>query len=545
MYSSNCRRFNRGSGRVPPKPYASPQSHPPCRGDIFMEAGRLAAEYLISRGFLLPSSFLNKSQNGTVKDFWGQDRESVSLPSEDRTLVLSRLGDAGPDASPDRRRRRSDPSIGTDFDWIKAKRRTDSWSEKSKGLPEGAETTDTAHFGGYQGGRTDSFGWLSSMQRGGGEISSVTEAAGVSESEFVEPQSGDAKQNFSAGKKELQIEADDGETTLEVGEVMEGLYKDRMEKRTDTEQLDNQTNSMELDTQAYLEELDKKNDSIEPDRQIFSVNQDRLNNSVELGRQTMSQEADLVTRSGCELLVLSSFMALPTKASTSLTSRALNVDVNHAREEEIVTDRIPPREPKRCVEEDSVGDTSSVSPSNLALSLTGLLSNNSILLPVQSVNEPGGIDTMSSVKRGRCMEFNPSFEPVLSICQPGFPWSLSGFEITQLQAMPSEKNSVTQSLSPRIGQTGTSLEWGSHSDDYFCLETLRGEQSESETNKSLIDQGVIEVDRGISVNLALFSDGSAHDMEKECRKEKQNLPCSFKVCDLNLTEASDNLDDTF
>ncbi|KAG9447855.1 hypothetical protein H6P81_013983 [Aristolochia fimbriata] len=541
MYNSNHRRFNRGSGRVPPKPYAPPQSHPPCRGDIFMEAGRLAAEYLISQGFLPPNSALNKRQNGTVRDYRVQDPERARPSSEVKISVLSRLGSAGAEVSADRRRRRSDSSVGGDFNWVKDKKRTDSWSEKSRGLGNGSETTDTAHFGGHRREGMADFSSPSSMQRGGEEISSLTEATGVSESGLLDSILPDSKEKFSGKTKELLAEAEDGKPTLEVGEASDGFYKDRMEMKTETEQFDDQTSAVEVDKQPYVEELDTKNYSMKPDGQTLSAKQDTLNYSVDLGKQSMSQEVDLVTRGSGELLVFSSFAVLPTKSCISSTPKALNIDVNQASEEDTATDPVPHKEPKRCVGEDFAGETSSVSLPNVAHNSEGLWSNN-----IQSAKEPRNIDTMSSMEGERCMQFSSSSEQSLSIYQPGSIWSLPGFEPTRLPlpAMSSGKNSAVQSPTPSIAETRTPIEWSSHSDNYY-LETLRTDQSEPETNTSLLGQKVIQVDHGISVNLALSSNASVYDVEKQRREEKHNQFSPFKVCDLNLTEATEISDDAF
>ncbi|KAL5577736.1 hypothetical protein UlMin_019435 [Ulmus minor] len=91
-YRSGPPPFNRGGATALGRSKSFQQS-PPRKGDIFLEAGRLAAEYLVSQGFLPPTVLSANWQNGK----FGQ---------EGRTSALARLGnDAGSS-----RRRFSPPS---------------------------------------------------------------------------------------------------------------------------------------------------------------------------------------------------------------------------------------------------------------------------------------------------------------------------------------------------------------------------------------------------------------------------------------------------
>ncbi|KAE8681215.1 hypothetical protein F3Y22_tig00111338pilonHSYRG00324 [Hibiscus syriacus] len=74
FYNSEYRSFKRGfgSGQSHRKSF---QSHPPSSRegtDIFMEAGRLAAEYLVSQGLLPPSVLPAKWQSGRLKKQTGE-----------------------------------------------------------------------------------------------------------------------------------------------------------------------------------------------------------------------------------------------------------------------------------------------------------------------------------------------------------------------------------------------------------------------------------------------------------------------------------------
>ncbi|KAL9680285.1 hypothetical protein QQ045_018163 [Rhodiola kirilowii] len=107
FYNSRYRNFDRG----PPKFVHSPQ--PLRKGDLFMEAGRLAAEYLVAKGMLprnaLPPKFQNggfKKEVGDFQQFREQDGENMMLYIEGRTSALARLGSF--DGGSDRKRFPSD-----------------------------------------------------------------------------------------------------------------------------------------------------------------------------------------------------------------------------------------------------------------------------------------------------------------------------------------------------------------------------------------------------------------------------------------------------
>ncbi|EPS61575.1 hypothetical protein M569_13221, partial [Genlisea aurea] len=85
------------SPRAPPPP---PPPPPPQEPDVFVEAGRLAAEYLVSKG-LIPSAALSGKWHDGFRSRKGES-------SDGRVSVHSRLGNAAAAAAPDRRRYHED-----------------------------------------------------------------------------------------------------------------------------------------------------------------------------------------------------------------------------------------------------------------------------------------------------------------------------------------------------------------------------------------------------------------------------------------------------
>ncbi|CAN6478046.1 unnamed protein product [Victoria cruziana] len=106
FYNQDYRGYNRGFGRGPAKHYTPPPPPPPPprRGDVLMEAGKLAAEYLVSQGLLpahlLPSRWANGSSKGYAgefQDFRLRDKGNPPAQSDGRTSALARLGHSAHD----------------------------------------------------------------------------------------------------------------------------------------------------------------------------------------------------------------------------------------------------------------------------------------------------------------------------------------------------------------------------------------------------------------------------------------------------------------
>ncbi|KAM6579127.1 hypothetical protein CsatA_002901 [Cannabis sativa] len=94
------RSFNRPLLRPNSNSFQPPQP-PPRKPDIFVDAGRLAAEYLVSQGILPPNvlSLPSKWSNGSFKRISRlPEPESFNLGQEGRTSALARLGNAVTDS---------------------------------------------------------------------------------------------------------------------------------------------------------------------------------------------------------------------------------------------------------------------------------------------------------------------------------------------------------------------------------------------------------------------------------------------------------------
>ncbi|KAJ7973676.1 putative Transmembrane protein [Quillaja saponaria] len=166
FYASEYRYFNRdggfGRGHGNPKSFFQPPQPPPLKGDIFMEAGRLAAEYLVSQGLLPPTALSMKWKNssfkkqiGEYREFRPQEGDPLQIPFEGRTSALARLGNAVPDVVPGRRRfgidefnqklRRRGSLRSNASDWSSEYKRSGSWSDRPRASPDmkGDDTATT------------------------------------------------------------------------------------------------------------------------------------------------------------------------------------------------------------------------------------------------------------------------------------------------------------------------------------------------------------------------------------------------------------------
>ncbi|XP_038988632.1 uncharacterized protein At4g26450-like isoform X1 [Phoenix dactylifera] len=159
---SNYRNFQRRSfdGDQPKRCSDSP----PQKTDVWIEAGRLAAEYLVSKGLLspslLPGQSPRKEDNKVLKE-----KERDSLVPESRTSAFARLGNAFPEVGHGRRRRNDDDhdrmgsrnylrrrmghySRGQGSNWLRDNVRNARWIERSSRYSNsGDEDNDLApHF---------------------------------------------------------------------------------------------------------------------------------------------------------------------------------------------------------------------------------------------------------------------------------------------------------------------------------------------------------------------------------------------------------------
>ncbi|CAK7323903.1 unnamed protein product [Dovyalis caffra] len=321
FYNSEYRSFNNrgfGRGQGHPKSFRQPPQPPPQKGDILMEAGRLAAEYLVSKGLLPQSALSGKWQNGSFKrqavDY--QDfRQQEDLMQEGRTSAHSRLGIGASDTGLGRRRypddfnprnhvkgrRRGEHYRGYSSEWGREYGRSGSLSDRNRVSPdmEGENDTVSEHYEEQQ---------VSNDVGDGMEKSGLSGVAPESE-EAADIESGLSKYNYpdETGSKASSSSVLKEETD---GEPSKGSHDP-------------------ANLNLGNEEMKDSNNDYETEKQI--VTEDLL-------IQQSAVEGDLSGKDGSDLLTLSKFANMPTKTRSALSCRSSRVDQVPNNEEEDTSD---------------------------------------------------------------------------------------------------------------------------------------------------------------------------------------------------------------
>ncbi|XP_052207346.1 uncharacterized protein At4g26450 isoform X2 [Diospyros lotus] len=535
MYNSEYRGYNRGFGRGQPKPFQVPQP-PPRRGDIFMEAGRLATEYLVSKGMLPPNVLSGKWQNGSLKnqvgDFQGfrqQEADGLHLLPEGRTTAFARLGNVV-DSGPDRRRfsdeynptgsrnymrgrRRMGSIRNYGSDWGREMARSSSWSDKARASPdiEGEDNTSSGYQEEQQAGNEKSRS---------SEIASKKEAVGDSESmlEHLKLQDGTVTKLSSVIDEEPPSET---EADLEFSKRSDNVEYSNEE----TIEVKDSTGSDQAGKQNALEDIPIKH----------SVG-----------------EGDSMNRNSGNLLSLCRFAKVPTKTRSSLTTKGSKVNSVPVSEEEHNHtlqqggqnyEMGPPIETEVPLNNVSVGCSSIDASSSQVGSSKHLDSSIAKELPVISAEEAGEIGPINN-EEGKCIQSH-SFPDMSLVNQqesfegpPGFGSSSSMImERGEKRAVQDGDNSRDREGIKKPREWPPSLV--TQTDEYLHTSNLKGKQlSSQEGTSSLGKEVILATDQDRPLDVSLFQGGDAGPC-MEYTEEKQLFPSSFKTCDLNLMETSE------
>ncbi|KAM7251813.1 hypothetical protein ACFE04_023696 [Oxalis oulophora] len=364
FYNSEYRSFNRGFGRGQGqgqmKSYQPPPPVPTSRkggaggggGDVFMEAGRLAAEYLVSQGFLPPSALSGKWQNGNAKgSFRFQDSE------EGRSSPLSRLGNSSSDG------KRKYP------DYMKGKRKggsfredlreygKSSWSDRARDSPD-MYGDDSIAPEQYEEQLSDKNGGNGSEVSGSDEPVSKIEETVHAEVELVKRQSSE----------------------------------DLVSKASSSDSVKNQNPSHGTDGECSKKIDDSKNKIEVTPEMKFGCN------DMEIEKQ---DDPSSNNGTDTDLTTLCKFENLPTKTRSSVTSMASKVDSLPNNDEETNPDSVSQNNIEDMAEDNS-DRLSSVS--NKALD-SKLFSNSEISEPVpaQSAENVEELGSKYGLERGQWM----------------------------------------------------------------------------------------------------------------------------------------------
>lgn len=522
FYGNRDGGFGRGHGN--PKAFPHPSQPPFRKGDIFMEAGRLAAEYLVSQGLLPPNTLSIKWQNANSKkhsgDFRAQDGDTSQIQLEGRTSALARLGSSIPDMSSGRRkfglddfnqkvRRRGASFRSNGFDWGRDFKRSGSWSDRLRASPEIKDNDDTVPkhhdeeeeqqlVGGVINGlQMPNLSGFVPKSEDRGDFDTETDKDPVSSEMELKASSSAAANNIYSTDKELTKSSDSVNGTSAGGnEVKDSSCKDDTEKPSISKNL-----------------------------------------SVPLSAQESHTSSGVYT----DLLTLCKSVKVPTRTRSSLTYRGLKVDPLRNNGNQNTHDTGSLQGPEILAEE-SVKDSSSVD----------LLSNKTYDLKHLDFTKVQSDHAADNVKE---LDAACNAQQVTSVMSESCQDSAfmngnneeSGPRLTEYGSCCSiveERGEKRAAEANDMGEETKKLkEWlpsfVSRTEDYF-LHNKPTEKKENsrEDEISPIDKVSLNSDQGSLVSNPQFMQGGNRPF-LQCSEEKQSLPSSFRTCDLNLIEASE------
>ncbi|GAV69374.1 hypothetical protein CFOL_v3_12875 [Cephalotus follicularis] len=522
FYNSEYRSFNRGfgQGQGQPKSYQPPAPKPRKAsatvvgsstggsGDIFMEAGRLAAEYLVSQGLLPPSALSGKWPNGNLKDFRSQDGE------ESRASALTRLGNS----SSDSRRRYPDDYNSKYFG--KERRRgifrgdqreygkSVSWSDRSMVSPD-------------MEGEDDSVSGCQEEPLAGKADGNGLQISGSSE---FAPKSGEAGDAESESEKCQFLDDLGSKTSSGAGKDLSHETDDEFSKRSD--------DSATLSAGTGEVKYGTGNDENEK--------QDVMEDSP---NQQCDVEGDPPSKNGTDLVTLCKFAKVPTKTRSSLSCRGSKVDSVPYNEVQNTLDIGPQRETEVLVEDASLDSTSGDMLSDKSHISKCPNPENLKAESVPSIEDVGALGAAYDVEQGKWTRFQ-SF-PDRALIHDNEKESGQGLQILQSLSSMAKDRGEKRAIEESDTREGSKKprEWLPPMVDK--AEKVLNSSNLSENRASSQDEVASAVEK-LTVSVApqsLISNpqipNAGGEMSTEYGQEKQLFPSSFKICDLNLMEASD------
>lgn len=478
IYNSEYRSYNRGGHSKqfqPPLP-------PPREADVFMEAGRMAAEYLVSKGVLPPNAISGKWQNDSLKNqvgnfqgFRAHEAENIQMSADGQASVHSRLGNAALDVGPGRRRYSDEINSMGSRNSIRGRKRSGSFKIS------GAE-----------------------MNRELGR--SVSWAGKIRASPPVE-----ADNDTSAGKDVSSgiQNSSPGETTQEVvsgTDTESGLEKCNVVEDADgKDSLMSNEKCLPSDAGEPIKKSDDANDEDDV------VKEGRIDKDL----QQKHEENKVITSSGMEdglvnedlvdLVKHCKFVNVPTKARSSLTTKGSKNDGGPMNEDEYISKRELLEDSGVNVIDVDVDNSAVSASSHQSLELKSLQSDVPMLENEMGVtySTRSGFGSSNSMlmERGkkREIDFNTEGREDFKKLRQ---WVPSG------EAQVGSSPPISSSMEPILQEPGTSR--------------ISGLTQSSDQN---------------SLDISLFSND--HAESGDFMEEKQLFPGSFKTCDLNLVGACD------
>lgn len=515
-YNVDYRSYNRGGfGRGQSRQFQRSQPPPQRGGDIFIEAGRLATEFLVSKG-LLPANVLSgKWQNDSSKNQVGTQEGDGVHTLEGRSSALSRLGGPIADIGPGHRRHPDDyDPIGSRSNPRGRRRngsfknngcdrefgRSGSWSEKSRPSAD-AE------------GDSDAFSRPPDEQQVGNDGDGASQS---SHSEFVP--GGDVGDTESALEKQKSVD--------DAGAIA-----------------GSSSNCNDISMDAAVEPPEKTDVFKIPHVEAGEIKDSESNDEMELQDTKNEQEVvagpeedKIVSNYSGDLLKLCSFAKIPTRPRSSMASRGSKVDADPMLVDKNTHENEPP---KQSLIEDSTVDN---------------LSGNDYPY-VSKILDSSGSKTEAVEDGSKAEAAEDGSGITCDLVQGNGGSSISSLdrssvqeEINELPALGrtgdlmdrGEKRASDEDLNvkaSKIPRESVSSEDAQSDGSLHISDSLDKNQAPQAPMTSEVEAVTLPADEKRLLDISLYPKG---DIEPcmEYAEEKELFPGSFKTCDLNLMESS-------
>ncbi|GAA0150693.1 hypothetical protein LIER_09574 [Lithospermum erythrorhizon] len=525
FYNSEYRNYNRGGfGRGQRRNFHS-QHSPARKGDVFVEAGRLAVEYLVSKGILPPNALSGKWQNNGLKNQVGDflngrstNGESMPLSADVRPSALSRFGNAG-DQGPDKKKYFDDykkrpgsfKSYGSESN--KELERSGLWSDRPKDTlnMDGEGHTSSSSKNDNQVGKDGDSGMHNSPPS---EATPKSDSMGAAESAI-------GKSTLTEVKNEIE------DSILSHTEVSEQNSLRADEKPT-IESCDSKISDVEggeirdESNNDYEQQGDKEGKSLEP-----CVDKDNEDIKLDSELLRLSRFANVPTKTRSSLT--KSFPMGEVKGEPQLVEEKVKIEQEHISEVKDLNMSELPDKSREQAENASVHSSSTVDLSNPTLK-----SNNigSYVKEESAANEEQGIASFNVQESGKGLT-TFSDKPIIkqelegNDTVPGLQRSVSMFENRGAKRTLEDNDSWDGTKKPREQISS----FGFPSDGFHQM----GKRHCSE--EPMISSRGEGSDQKILRDMSLFPKGDIACIE--FTEEKQLFPGSYKTCDLNLMEVSE------
>lgn len=310
--------FGRSKSFQPPPPPPPPPPAPPRKGDIFMDAGRLAAEYLVGQGLLPPSVLSAKWQKKQQ-----QQQQQIEFPESDhmrnsseegRTSALARLGNSVSEGGY-RRGRFGGGAAADEF--------TTNTRNKGRRRNRGGFGSDWSRDYGRSGSFSDRHSRASSED----DSASASASARHEEHKLSRDVGNGYQQNPTA--RDLAPESEDAvdsESKLDKGQYPDedmsskptssGARKDGPNGTDEVNEEPTKVNDIEMEDKDCANNVETEKQTVAEDLPV----------QIKAAEAEAEAEGDCISRNGTDLLKLCKFAKVPTRIRSALSTRSLKID---------------------------------------------------------------------------------------------------------------------------------------------------------------------------------------------------------------------------